>query len=428
MATVLWGNVYATVNAKGSYEDVYAGRLQEEPSGRCVFTYDSSYIEAGYPAIAHTLPVRKEPYISEQGLHPFFDNLVAEGWFKNAQARALGIHPDHRFALLLGFGLDLAGSVSIVDPKPREHRVFDHADEATLAALSGRASLSGVQRKLLVVKDGAHYRPTRAAETSTHIAKLASGNLQHLIEIEYLTTLAIQKLLPQDEMVSMEVGEVNFTSSKREKALIVKRFDRNARGKKILHFEEFNQLLGKRAGDDKYNGSYEDMAGFIHNTTNCILTDVDRLFRRILVCLLVGNTDAHFKNFAMFHTREGLRLTPAYDLVASAIYPDFQSIALAMAGKGNACVVDMRLTKLEEKHLFFLGQQFKLPEKAINRAIADINSHFSDAIKVIERSEVGTLKLKNELKTIMEKQWNRSFKLAENFLSKKLATVAKSKS
>src|ERR1035441_3952491 len=93
MARTLWGKVYL--------KDIYAGRLQEEPGGRCVFTYDASYIEGKQPAIAHTLPVRPEPYVSERGLHPFFDNLVAEGWFRNAQARGLGAGAPPRHPVLL---------------------------------------------------------------------------------------------------------------------------------------------------------------------------------------------------------------------------------------------------------------------------------------------------------------------------------------
>ena len=88
-------------------------------------------------------------------------------------------------------------------------------------------------------------------------------------------------------------------------------------------------MLGKRSGDDKYEASYDDMAKFILRTPGCTPVDAWRLFRRVLVCLLTGNTDAHLKNFAMFHTGDGLRLTPAYDLVAAALYPEYinQSIS-----------------------------------------------------------------------------------------------------
>ncbi|MYG09935.1 MAG: phosphatidylinositol kinase, partial [Rhodobacteraceae bacterium] len=77
-----------------------------EPGDSISFNYDTSYIEGGYPAIAHTLPVRSEPYISNYGLHPFFDNLVSEGWLEQLQSRLLGRRIVSRFELLLAFGFD----------------------------------------------------------------------------------------------------------------------------------------------------------------------------------------------------------------------------------------------------------------------------------------------------------------------------------
>jgi hypothetical protein len=115
-------------------------------------------------------------------LPPFFDNLVTEGWFRNVQARALGIDPGSRFALL------------------------------------GRASLSGIQRKLLVVRDGKIYRPVGPDELSTLIAKLPSGNLTSLLELEYLTTLAVRTLLPGDETVDMDI--VHLPSIKEDRSPI----------------------------------------------------------------------------------------------------------------------------------------------------------------------------------------------------------------
>src|SRR5450631_3828700 len=350
MARTLWGKVYL--------KNIYAGRLQEEPGGRCVFTYDPMYLEREQPAaIAHTLPLRVGSYVSERGLHPFFDNLVAEGWFRNAQARALGIDPSSRFALLLGFGHDLAGAVSVEDPEPAERKQLDHADAATIAALLGRASLSGIQRKLLVVRDGKGYRPVGPDELSTHIAKLPSGNLTNLLELEYLTTLAVRTLLPGDETVDMDIVHL---PSINDDALIIPRFDRTSTGKRV-HFEEFNQLLGKYSGDGKYKGAYEDLGQYILRTPSCIPAEADRLLRRILACLLVGNTDAHFKNFAMFHARDGLRITPAYDLVAASLYPEYQSIALSIAGVKN-----MAIGSLQAKHLLRMAQGFGLNETRLS--------------------------------------------------------------
>src|SRR5437588_8315445 len=158
MAAALWGKVY--------YNDLYAGELRQEPGGRCVFTYDPVYL-ADHPAIAFTLPLQIAPCICEQGLHPFFDNLVAEGWLRNAQARALKVDAGNRFALLLAFGRDCAGAVSVIDPAPVAEPTIDMADPAAAAALTSRASLSGIQPKLLAVAEGKGYRAARRDETST---------------------------------------------------------------------------------------------------------------------------------------------------------------------------------------------------------------------------------------------------------------------
>src|SRR6266404_372425 len=411
MARTLWGKIYL--------KDIYAGQLQEEPGGRCVFAYDPTYLEREQPAaIAHTLPLRVGPHISERGLHPFFDNLVAEGWFRNAQARALGIDPGSRFALLLGFGHDLAGAVSVEDPEPAEHKQLDHADEATIAALLGRASLSGIQRKLLVVRDGKSYRPVGPDELSTHIAKLPSGNLTRLLELEYLTTLAVRMLLPGEETVHMDI--VHLPSIK-EDPLIIPRFDRTSTGKRV-HFEEFNQLLGKYSGDDKYAGAYEDLGQFILRTNARMTAEADRLLRRILACLLVGTTDAHFKNFAMFHARDGLRLTPAYDLVAASFYPEYQSIALSVAGVGN-----MAIGSLQAKHLLRMAQGFGVNEDALVSAVGQLGKRLPTALAAREKSDIGPKPLRASLQERMEKRWNGSFASTGPLLSKKRSKGAKAK-
>lgn len=412
MARTLWGKVYL--------KDVYVGRLQEEPGGRCVFSYDPGYLERERPAaIAHTLPLRAAPYVSERALHPFFDNLVAEGWFRNAQARALGIDPGSRFALLLGFGHDLAGAVSVEDPEPAERQDLDHADEATIAALLGRASLSGIQRKLLVVRDGKSYRPVGPDELSTHIAKLPSGNLANLLELEYLTTLAVRALLPGEEIVDMDILHL---PSIKEDALMIPRFDRTSTGKRI-HFEEFNQLLGKYSGDAKYEGAYEDLGQFILRTPSCIPAEADRLLRRILACLLVGNTDAHFKNFAMFHARDGLRLTPAYDLVAASFYPEYQSIALSVAGARS-----MAIGSLQARHLRRLAEGFGTHKDAFVSAVEQLGKRLPVALAALEKSDVGPTTLRKGLQEKMEKRWNGSFASTGPLSSRKRSKGGKAKS
>jgi serine/threonine-protein kinase HipA len=404
MALVAWAKIY--------YNDIFAGELRQEPGGRCIFAYDPAYIQAHRQAIAFTLPVRAEHYVSEQGLHPFFDNLVAEGWLRNAQARALKVDPNNRFALLLAFGHDCAGAVSVIDPAPMTEPSVDVGDPMAIAALSSRASLSGIQPKILVVKEDRHYRPARANETSTYIAKLPSGALRDLVENEYLATTASRALMPDDEIVEPAIARVRGVE---ERALVVPRFDRLPSGAK-RHFEEFNQLLGKRSGDDKYDASYDDMAAFMRSTPHCMPADSWRLFRRILVCLLIGNTDAHLKNFAMFHSADGLRLTPAYDLLGAALYPEYRALALGIGPARN-----LVLEQIRPKHIVALSNAYGLDAAVLLDTVEKLDARRDIAAKAVTQAaqRIGQEALGAQLVQFMEKRWNGSFKSIGRFLSRK---------
>jgi serine/threonine-protein kinase HipA len=405
MASALWGNVYYN-------NDSFAGQLRQEPGRRCVFTYDGAYLEVGKPAIAFTLPRQSAPLICEQGLHPFFDNLVAEGWLRNAQARALKTDPDNRFALLLAFGHDCAGAVSVVDPAPVREPTIETDDPAVAAALGSRGSLSGVQPKLLAVKDGNKYRPARRDETSRFVAKLPSGALRDIVENEYLTTIAVRALLPDDCTVEATIESMDGVPNR---ALMVKRFDRLPSGARI-HFEEFNQLLGKRSGDDKYEAAYEDMARFIRTTPGCVPADAWRLCRRVLTCFLTGNTDAHLKNFAMFHAQGGMQLTPAYDLVAAALYPEYNTLALSIDKAQN-----LALDRLRPKHIVALGEACGLDSKTLINTIEKLGQRRKAAEKAVKAAadKIGARGLGDDLLNLMERRWNGSFSSIGQFLSKK---------
>ena len=402
MAINLWGNIY--------YKDTFAGILSQEAGGRCVFTYDESYLQSSLPAISYTLPLRAEPHLSEYGLHPFFDNLCAEGWLKNAQARALGLRRDDRFALLLAFGTDLAGAVSIIDPDPTGEIKIDHDDPENIAALSARASLSGVQPKLGAIKEGRVFRPVGRGERATHIAKLPSPVLPDILGLEYITTQACATLLKEDAVAEMALAPLQGVA---ERSLLVKRFDRTEDGERI-HFEEFNQLFGNLS-EDKYEGCYEHMADFIiQNGDICLRAECDTLFRRVMACILTGNTDAHLKNFAMEHTESGLRLAPCYDLVAAACYPQYQTLALGIGGTEN-----MPISSINPKNIAWLGNLFGLPDRAVMLAVSDFADRLDKAHSAVGASKNVDQHSKDKLHQQMEKIWNETFDSIGTYLSKK---------
>lgn len=401
MANLLWGKVY--------YKDVFAGTLREEPGDRTSFKYDESYLKAGHPAIAHTLSVTTAPHISHAGFHPFFDNLVAEGWLEQAQTRLLGKREVSRFELLLAFGYDCAGAVSVIDPEPAKlsELLLDINDSKEMALLTSRASLSGIQPKLAVIERNGKYYPAKVGELSTHIAKFPSSDHSDLIDNEYMTTLAFKALLPDDEVVDLSIGSVEGQS---EPALVIKRFDRSSEGR--IHFEEFNQLLGHKSSA-KYDGSHKEMSDFISNTPGCLPVENYRLFGRILAGILLGNTDMHFKNFAMLHSPNGLRLTPAYDEISAAFY-QYKTLALQIAGTSN-----LRIGDLKARHIVALGGEFFLSHAAINMMIKQLEKNLDAAKQVIVDADTGTDDLKNKLINMLEKRWNGTFALIGKVLSKK---------
>jgi len=89
------------------------GRLEELDGGRTRFTYSTDWLcRSTAVPISLTLPLRPEPYES-QGLHPFFENLLPEGWLLELSSKKLRISKDDAFGLLLALGSDCVGAVEI---------------------------------------------------------------------------------------------------------------------------------------------------------------------------------------------------------------------------------------------------------------------------------------------------------------------------
>lgn len=100
--------------AKVRLDGKSVGRLEELDGGRTRFTYSPDWLNrADAVPISVTLPLRREPYESA-GLHPFFDNLLPEGWLLELASKKLKIAKDDGFGLLLAMGADCIGAVEVV--------------------------------------------------------------------------------------------------------------------------------------------------------------------------------------------------------------------------------------------------------------------------------------------------------------------------
>lgn len=152
-------------------------------------------------------------------------------------------------------------------------------------------------------------------------------------------------------------------------ALLVERFDR--RGHERLRLEDFAQILNRPRGknmEGKYRGAYEEIGAAITGYSARPRIDLDRFFRLLVFNILIGNADAHLKNFSLLESADGLRLSPAYDLVASGIYEgQFDSdTALTIGGRKRP------LDTVDRALLSKFAEDIGLPRSAAAAAVDDI--------------------------------------------------------
>jgi serine/threonine-protein kinase HipA len=356
--------------AKVSFRDKIAGQLEETTSGGTRFVYHAGWKET----IACCLPVAKREHEWSNGLHPFFQHLGAEGWLRERQARVAHVSEEDDFGLLLKYGSDCIGAVGIpLETTQSPATAFSAADPNP-----GR-TISGVQRKVLVVRDeaAAIFRPASATGQAPYIAKFNSLDLPTLVRNEYLSLRWCAAVLGADEVTAFTLDQIAELD---ETALVVTRFDRTPTGEK-LRAEDFAQVLAKPRGQNyagKYDSSYEEVANVIKEYSSRPEVDLARLFRRLVVFALVANADAHLKNFTLLERPEGLRLSPIYDVVNVGIYGGFdQNLALAIAGDR------VPLERVTQPLLAAFGLRIGLSDRAIAGIFRDLKTKVRQAEKVL---------------------------------------------
>jgi len=333
------------------------------------FRYLSSYVDSGGPALSVSLPVEQQQH-GDRFTFPFFENLLPEGEIRELLAERLDTAGNNFARLLERTGGEVAGAIRLfpsgqaidgVQAAPSEvldeqalGRIFEQM--ASTPFLAGpdsamRLSLAGAQSKLPVLIDGGIRLP--GSQASSHILKPPSPRFPGLVENEYLCMRAAARAglnVPAVELIS-------FRNSLDEEhyALQIERYDRlqTSEGIKRLHQEDLCQVLGIPSAG-KYNqdggpGLIELFAS-VRRYTRQPAVDLRELLRRLLFNLLIGNCDAHAKNFSLLYRATGIELAPAYDLVATRAWTELSS-TLAMP-VGAATTIDA----IDEQALHRAGQ------------------------------------------------------------------------
>lgn len=275
-------------------------------------------------------------------LPAFFDNLLPQGALR--ELILAGMPPGNHSGLniLEWVGEDLPGAVVVRrEQGSRQSMTFELPPE-TLGGI--RFSLAGIQMKLSMLKRDESLTLPAFGTNGNIIAKLPSERIPHLPEVEFTSMRLAQKVgieVPHFELVS--VNDIEGISKELLKAgptaLAINRFDRPAPGKRI-HIEDFNQILG---GYDieKYSKANEAAVlkiatKFGGNTAKPFLQAV----RRVVVNILIGNTDAHLKNWSLWYPEPSIgELSPAYDIVAYSVYDHSDQMALSFYSTKNSRII-----------------------------------------------------------------------------------------
>lgn len=292
----------------------------------------------GAPVLSLALPVSERIY--PQGVtRSFLDGLLPEGESRRAIARDVGVRAQDTFALLRELGRDCAGAIvvqPIDDPAPPmatttsaqalgESELEDLVRNLRSAPLGAggqvRVSLAGVQEKLLLTRmpDGRWGRPVDGAP-STHILKPEIAAYPHTVENEAFCMRVAKHL-------GLDAASVETTDVADRKLIVVERYDRDVSADgavRRIHQEDLCQALGvppEIKYEEDGGPSLRQIADVLQSVAP--LDSLETLLKATTLNVLLGNGDAHGKNFSLLHSSSGaLTLAPLYDLLCTLHYGD----------------------------------------------------------------------------------------------------------
>ncbi len=345
------------------WEDRPVGELTQDDGGDLGFVYGPEWLaDERTPAVSASLPKRPEPF-SRRECRPFFGGLLPEEMQRRAAAQALGISEANDFAMLDRLGGEVAGALQLLHPGeqpvaaagPWEPVPLDEGGLLRLLAalpvrplLAGedglRLSLAGAQSKVPVVMvDGAVALP-KAGQPTTHILKPAIPRFEATTENEaFAMRLAAAAGL---NGAAVEPRVIRQPDGGTRTFLLVARYDRvevAGLGTRRLHQEDVCQALGipvERKYQSEGGPSLEQCFALLRRVSARPGSDVLKLLDAVIFNAVIGNADAHGKNFSILYGEAGPALAPLYDLLSTVIYPEL-SPKFAMKIGGQTWVEDL---------------------------------------------------------------------------------------
>ena len=379
------------------------GQLTQDRSGSLSFAYDLAWLESEMAVpLSHSLPLQAGSF-KRNACRPFFAGLLPEEESRKLIAKSFGVSDGNDFAILERIGAECAGAVSLLKPGELPIAADLEYQPIMLTELAGkftelphrplltgeggiRLSLAGAQGKLVVAIRGGSYFLPIGGSPSSHILKPPSPHFAGLVENEFFCMqLALKAGLDAAQVELGEASGVRF--------LQILRFDRkglpDGRTGRI-HQEDFCQALGippelkyQQEGGPNLKACFE----LVRRVSTAPGVDALKLFYAVAFNFLVGNGDAHGKNFSFLYTDEGIRLTPLYDLVCTRAYPNLdQAMAMKIGGERDP-------TRVQAKNWRKFMQEAGLGEKAAMKRLLELARRVQSVAKGMIDSEAAGSKI-----------------------------------
>lgn len=237
---------------------------------------------------------------------------------------------------------------------------YEELDKLAEQVIQAQTSLTGVQPKLSLNlnKHEGSNRLTIVGLWGDYIFKPQTTDYSQLPENEDLTMHLAEcakiRVVPHS-LIRLADGSLGY---------ITRRIDRTKDGKKI-DMEDMCQLT-LHPTEYKYKGSYEQIAKAITQYCDMPKLNLANYVQLLLFCFVTGNNDMHLKNLSLFRPHKSYQLSPAYDLVNTAIAnPDDQEeLALPLSG---------RKSKLQLHDFIQAAATMGVKENIVRRLIANMN-------------------------------------------------------
>lgn len=335
--------------------DVYlfnklAGTLTRQDTGVLHFQYTKGYLEEKNPyRLSISMPLSDQIY-DDKIARPFFSGLLPDDVALENLAKYLGFSPKNSFGLLEAVGGECAGAISLYpsgnDPQKYKEEIKILSDQElnelleklkTRPLLAGedglRLSLAGAQDKLAVKLIDNQIALIKGTMPTSHILKpMISGVSDSIYNELFCLQLA--------EKMGLSVPKTSIMWTQEKPFFIIERYDRKKddSGEIFrLHQEDFCQALSIPP-EIKYQREggpgLTQCLSLIDNYSKQPAKDRLAFIQLIIFNYLIGNADAHAKNFGFLYTDFKPELSPAYDLLSTAVYENLsKKMAMKIGSK-----------------------------------------------------------------------------------------------